>query len=144
MQVAPFTPEWVTEVEALARDSRVYVPDAEACGLIVAEDDALAGFIVWHSVLDEASLLGIAVTASRRREGLGGRLLDSAIMAWQARGIREIFLEVRASNRAAQALYRSRGFYLYRRRANYYHSCDNVREDALLLRKSDDRNIHLK
>lgn len=142
--VAPFDGARATAIATLAAVCGVYVPGAGDCGLIATERDALAGFVVWRHVLDEATLLGLAVTRERRRRGIGGCLLDSALAAWQATGIEAVFLEVRASNLAAQALYRSRRFRLYRRRVNYYHCHDGAREDALLMRKVHDRNVHAR
>ena len=62
--------------------------------------------------------IGVAVDA--RRQGLGRvfmlRLIDEA----RDRGAREVFLEVRADNPAAQALYDSLGFEQIAVRAKYY------------------------
>jgi ribosomal-protein-alanine N-acetyltransferase len=53
-------------------------------------------------------------------------MIDKAVEA----GAREITLEVRASNHAAQALYRSMGFVVVGVRKHYYY--DNG-EDAILM-----------
>ncbi len=92
--------------------------DADLC---VAElRGAVAGYAVLWYAGDEAELGNLAVEERHRRCGVGGRLLDWAIERARARGSRRFFLEVRASNRDAQALYRSRGFFVAGVRARYY------------------------
>ena len=58
-------------------------------------------------------------------------MLDAGLAAVRARGGSEVFLEVRASNAVAQALYAGRGFRTEGRRRGYYRRPD---EDALVLR----------
>ena len=137
MRIVPLDGRRATEIATLAKRCGVYVPGDEDCGRIATAGKTLLGFVVWQTVLDEATLLAIAVGRERRRQGIGGSLLDSAIAVWRAAAIEKVFLEVRAANLAAQALYRGRGFILYRRRMNYYH-CGLGREDALLMRKEID------
>lgn len=54
--------------------------------------------------------LGMGVVSSRRRQGIGGRLLIAAIEDAFSKGVERIELEVFASNSAAIGLYRSHGF----------------------------------
>lgn len=100
----------------------------------VAEDDKgrLLGYAVAWWALDQAELANIAVRADSRGRGLGGQLLDRVLESMKARGMREIFLEVRRSNDVAAAMYRRRDFVEVGIRKNYY---DLPREDALVLRK---------
>ncbi len=144
IRIVPLNDRWTEEIATLAERCDVYVPGGEDCGCIAIAGKTLFGFVVWQTVLDEANLLAIAVGRERRRQGIGGSLLDSAIAAWRAAAIEKVFLEVRAANLAAQALYRGRGFTLYRRRMNYYH-CSLGSEDALLMRKEingDGRDVY--
>lgn len=99
-------------------------------------ENAVAGYVVAAVASDQAEILNLAVNPSERRSGLGGELLDAAFAALIARGAREVFLEVRESNVAALALYRSRGFGAISRRRNYYR---NPVEDALVLRRAIER-----
>ncbi len=64
------------------------------------------------------------------RQGLGGYLLSYLLLQGARLGCEEATLEVRASNAAAQALYRSFGFEIVGRRLRYYS--DN-QEDALIM-----------
>jgi ribosomal-protein-alanine N-acetyltransferase len=78
----------------------------------------------------EAHIVTIATHPDFRRQGLGRRLLQAMIDKAIDAGALEITLEVRASNYAAQALYRSMGFVVVGVRKHYYH--DNG-EDAILM-----------
>ena len=75
--------------------------------------------------------MNLTVTPEGRGRGLGRFLLRLAKDLATRRGAREAFLEVRESNLAARALYRSAGFSEVGRRPGYY---TRPREDALLLR----------
>ena len=117
-------------VQQLARQARVYVPDGqESLILLAKEGEMVQGFAVWQRVLDEASLLAIAVADAVRRQGVARQLLASGEKALA--GISVCFLEVRSGNSAAQALYRHAGFVASGRRRGYYSDG----EDALLMRK---------
>jgi ribosomal-protein-alanine N-acetyltransferase len=103
--------------------------------MVVAEDEIsspaeVVGFTAFHRVMDEAELRNIAVDASHQRKGVGRGLLTEGIRVLQEHGVRRIFLEVRASNQPARALYVSLGFQLIYTRHDYYH--DPV-EDALVM-----------
>ena len=94
----------------------------------------LVGMIVIWLIEDEAHIATIAVHPGFRREKIGSRLLGSALQELIQEGAREVMLEVRNSNQAAQALYRQFGFEVVNRRPRYYR--DN-NEDALLMSSFD-------
>ena len=91
----------------------------------------LAGYAFARVIAGEAEILNIAVLPSFRRRGIGGRLLDAAVMAVKTGGAAEVFLEVRESNAAARALYVARGFRPVGLRTDYYRK---PRENAVILR----------
>ncbi len=93
--------------------------------------DELLGYCLFSQVLDEAELLRIATAPAARRQGVGAALLNHAETALQATGTRQLFLEVRLSNRPAQQLYRRAGWQQSGRRKDYYPLADG-REDALI------------
>lgn len=66
----------------------------------------------------------IAVAAAARGRGLGRRLLTALLGEAARRGVAEVFLEVRADNPVAQALYASEGFQELGRRPRYYQPDD--------------------
>lgn len=99
---------------------------------LVAEcDGEVGGYLIGRAVAEEAEILNLAVTPEERRHGLGSRLLEAGLSALAEAGAQRVWLEVRESNAAAQALYQRRGFTAAGRRARYYK---NPVEDALVLR----------
>jgi ribosomal-protein-alanine N-acetyltransferase len=90
----------------------------------------IAGFAAFHRVIDEAELRNMAVDPSHQRKGIARALLSAGILDLQANGVSRIFLEVRASNQPALALYGSMGFRLSHTRCDYYH---DPAEDALVM-----------
>lgn len=100
----------------------------------VAEiDGEVAGYVVARIVAQQGEIANIAVHPSRHGTGLGGTLLDAAIVAAAAAECEAVWLEVRVSNAPAQRLYASRRFEEIGRRRNYYRE---PLEDALVLRRA--------
>ena len=97
--------------------------------LAEGEDGAVLGYAVLSAVLDEGNLDNIAVAPHCRRQGIADALL-SALAGFGRTSMSFLFLEVRASNLPAIALYEKHGFVPVGRRKNYYES---PREDALLM-----------
>jgi ribosomal-protein-alanine N-acetyltransferase len=106
--------------------------DNEYCLVLEAETDGLLGFLVYQRVLDEATLMNIAVLPHWQGGGCGAQLLDAMLGELRSTGVRRCVLEVRCSNIAAIALYRRYGFVDDGVRSNYYPTA-NGREDALLM-----------
>lgn len=80
----------------------------------------LSGFITSRLVLDEVHIHNFGVRPAFRRHGVGGALLQAALDYGRQRGATTSFLEVRASNAAAQSLYQQHGFKIVGRRKAYY------------------------
>ena len=99
--------------------------------LVMTDRDEPIAYFLAREILGTAEVLNLAVVPEYRGRGLGGGLLDAGLAAVRARGGSEVFLEVRASNTPAQALYTARGFHTEGRRRGYYRRPD---EDALVLR----------
>ena len=99
--------------------------------VLVIEDAEVLGFIVGRGSTDEWEIENIAVTEAARRSGLGSRLLGELLHHIRCNRGREVFLEVRESNRAARAFYAKWGFIEAGRRKGYYHDPE---EDALVLK----------
>ncbi|MEZ7898758.1 MAG: GNAT family N-acetyltransferase [Flaviflexus sp.] len=76
----------------------------------------------------EAELLTISVRPSRRREGLASHIITALLES--AEGAEACFLEVRASDDGARALYEGLGFVEVGRRRRYYRD-----DDAVVMRK---------
>ena len=95
-------------------------------------DGELVGYFVLMAAAGEAHLLNLSVAASHQRKGHGEALLREAASLARLRGAKNIFLEVRPSNRGAQALYTRFGFRKIAVRRGYYPA-HSGREDALVL-----------
>lgn len=102
----------------LARDpgGTILVAEVESANL-----PEVGGFAVFHRVMDEAELRNIAVNPSYQRRGMARALLAAGVLALREFGVRQLFLEVRASNQPALAFYRTAGFQLLYTRRDYYH-----------------------
>ena len=105
---------------------------ARTATLTARDGGRLVGYAVFRTVLDEAELLSLAVAPEDRRRGVGGMLLDDLFERVRRGGVISLYLEVRADNRAAFALYASRGFVIEGRRPGYYRDAT----DALLMRRT--------
>lgn len=98
----------------------------------LTQNGKMAAFAITQVVLDEATLFNIAVDPDYQRQGLGRALLEHLIDELEKRGVATLWLEVRASNAAAIALYESLGFNEATIRRNYYPTTDG-REDAIIM-----------
>ena len=99
-------------------------------GWVAELEDRVVGFLIGRGVADEFEILNLAVAQSNRRRGIAKELLK-AMAAWlKAAGTKHVYLEVRASNDAAMALYVRSGFKPCGRRERYYQY---PVEDAIVL-----------
>lgn len=107
----------------LAQGNRTY---------LVAEDDdgvvAYAGLMVTPPAAD---IQTIAVAARAQRRGLASAMLERLLATADAAGCTQTFLEVRADNAGAIALYERAGFAPIARRTSYYAPG----EDAVIMRR---------
>lgn len=101
-------------------------------GSVAESEGEVVGYTIAWAIGDEAELANLAVAPGRRGQGIGRLLLDALLALLDARGGANVFLEVRDSNEAAQALYRSRGFTAAGRRKDYYRK---PTEDAVVMRR---------
>jgi len=103
--------------------------------LFVAETGGrIVGYIVARVLGGGYSeIRDLAVEPSVRRRGIATALLNNAIKALYYRGATKVFLEVRSSNKPAQALYQKLGFIATGIRRNYYNA---PQEDAILMEKT--------
>lgn len=122
---------WTAKQLAAACDGEA---GSRAWMLVVETGGLVAGFAALSSVLDEVSILSIAISPQQQRQGLGQSLLQAALERAGRAGAIRCLLEVRESNVAARHLYTRNGFVLDGVRKNYYPA-DGGREDALLMSK---------
>lgn len=98
---------------------------------VAVEDDRIIGFLAFEQVLDEGSIIEVAVHPDCRRKGIARSLITSAIQS--AEGLNTVFLEVRESNTPAVGLYESLGFERIGVRKGYYQK---PKEDAVIMNLS--------
>ena len=99
-------------------------------GWVAEVDGRIAAMLVLWFIVDEAHIATIATHPDLRRQGIGEQILLHALHAADAEGARRAFLEVRAGNVAAQAMYKKYGFIVDGLRPKYYRDND---EDAILM-----------
>jgi len=99
--------------------------------LVAERHGGVAGYVIAHSAADEGEILNLGVAAAHRRQGIGRALVARVLQELAGRGVRTVYLEVRASNTEARQLYESLGFGAVARRTGYYR---RPVEDAVVLR----------
>ncbi len=99
---------------------------------LVIRTTGLAGYAVLRIIAPEAEIENICVAPACRRSGVGEALMEEMLRLAAERDAERIFLEVRAHNEPAKALYRKRGFVESYRRRNYYQG---PTEDAIIMMK---------
>lgn len=83
-------------------------------------DGQLAGFLCSWLVAGELQIQNLATAPACRRQGVAASLLKLVLKRSRAAGMEAAWLEVRAGNVAAIALYERFGFRAVARRAGYY------------------------
>ncbi len=97
--------------------------------LLLLSEGRPVGYLLSGGVPPESELFRIAVLPALRGQGGGRALLCHYLTALIQAGATEFFLEVRAGNEAAKALYRAFGYREISRRKDYYQ---NPKEDACI------------
>lgn len=95
-----------------------------------ASKQAILGYLCYWIVFEEVRLMNLAVIESMRHRGIARSLVSTALRTGVSQSAHRAVLEVRASNRAAQALYQGFGFSQTAVRPKYY---TNPVEDAVLM-----------
>jgi [ribosomal protein S18]-alanine N-acetyltransferase len=108
--------------------------DVDAVAELAEVGERIAGYGALLAPIGapDADVLTIAVDEGHRGRGVGRALLTHLLDAAARRGARRVFLEVRADNPVARALYASEGFEAVGRRPRYYQP-DDVDAIVMLL-----------
>lgn len=130
-EAAPVLEACLAEAWPLADIEALLASGRGLLWLLSDEAGAVRGALLGERVLDEAHVHLLAVDEPARRRGGATALLAAALDDARAAGARRVFLEVRASQQPALALYAREGFEVVRRRSRYYDDG----EDALLLER---------
>lgn len=111
--------------ELRLRGSRVY--------RIGRHGPRLVGYAGAMLVHDEGHITSVAVDPTAQGRGVAARLLASVHRGMIDLGADAMTLEVRASNRRAQDLYRRFGYVPVGVRSKYYSDPDGTKEDAIVM-----------
>ena len=90
----------------------------------------IVGYLCYWIVFEEVRLMNLAVIESMRHRGIARSLVSTALRTGLGQSAHRAVLEVRASNTAAQTLYRDLGFRQVAVRPKYYN---HPVEDAVLM-----------
>ncbi len=141
--IRKMAPDDLSDVRAIDRDVSVvpwpesgfkHATDYGYHSWVALINGSLVGFCIGRQVIDEFSILNIAVSRAAQNQGLGRQLMAHALQAALSNGAVDAFLEVRQSNRVAQHLYNSLGFNTVGIRENYYPAADSGQwENAVLM-----------
>jgi ribosomal-protein-alanine N-acetyltransferase len=102
--------------------------------LALIREERVAGYAILSVAAGEAHILNLCVDPDFRALGYGELMLDELLYRARSASVREIFLEVRPSNKTAIDLYRKKGFHQIAARPAYYQA-DEGREDAAVFAK---------
>lgn len=144
MQTPEIRPTGQAELEAISRlerenfsfpwplsDFERMLEGGDKMLLCAVLDGVCLGYIGLYILPDGAEIMTLAVEMAARGRGVGGLLVSEALRRLRRCGVQTVFLEVRAGNAAARALYERCGFVLCGARRGYYKK---PTEDAALYR----------
>jgi ribosomal-protein-alanine acetyltransferase len=121
---------WAAYYAELQGNNRHLMLVARVAGEHKRGRSKLAGYIVARMGADELHINNVAVREPYRRLGIGRALLDRIMEEGKRSEVPCAFLELRAGNTAALALYEDCGFRVTARRSKYY---SEPVEDALVM-----------
>jgi ribosomal-protein-alanine N-acetyltransferase len=140
IEQACYIDPWKPEMFEREVSARVYncplggrwIPESASGELmeIPAPNAPLLGFVIAHLLSVETHILNLAVDPEYQGRGYGRALLYALLNYAAERRERRAILEVRESNKKAQALYLSAGFRVIGQRRNYY---EKEKENALVM-----------
>lgn len=107
-------------------------PHTYALAVMNKKSGAIMAYAGAEYVLDEASIVNVATHPVYRRKGYASMLLRGLEEFLKENGVRDVYLEVRASNVGARMLYEREGYSPLGVRKNYYRF---PVEDAIVMGK---------
>ena len=102
-------------------------------GTVAELDHKIVGFMIYELHQSMLRILNFAVSSDQRRDGIGGQMIQRLIDKLSQQRRREIVLEVRETNLAAQMFFGSCNFRALSVLRNHY---DDTLEDAYYMRYS--------
>lgn len=140
MQLAPANARRLDQVRRIDLSAGPYPwPETALARALQAGELQLAtngsetlGFLVSQAVLDETTLMHLAIAGEHQRQGWGRQMMQGWVQQQRRVGQQRLLLEVRSTNQPAISLYRSLGFDTIGQRRGYYVAPDGV-DDALVM-----------
>ena len=125
MEQQCFSVPWTRDQLAAQMTDSMYI-------FLATEDESgrAVGYVGLMYVLDEGYISNVAVSPSRRREGIADMLLTELYARAKAKKLSFLTLEVSESNAPAQSLYKKHGYTEVGMRKGYYSL---PKEDAVLM-----------
>ena len=123
-----FSQPWTAQgfLDALKQEQNIFLVAEDASGYV-------AGYLGLYGSFDEGEITNVAVHPDFRKMGLGYALVSKAKEEAYQQGIRDIYLEVRATNENVKLLYNKAGFESCGIRKNFY---EKPKEDAIVMHVS--------
>jgi ribosomal-protein-alanine N-acetyltransferase len=103
--------------------------------LLQGEHGEWLGYFVAMQGVGEMHLLNITVAPAAQGRGHARVLIDALVALCRERRLRDLWLEVRASNERARSMYEHFGFAQVGVRKGYYPAPFGRREDAVVMRR---------
>lgn len=103
--------------------------DGRVVGYVMCRTEYGSSHFRRLSIVKKGHVISIAVLPEYRHKGIGTALLTQCLKNLEECGVKECFLEVRASNEVAKSLYSKLGFTSVGRMGGYYFDG----EDALIM-----------
>ena len=98
--------------------------------LVAEEEEKILGYCGIVMVQDEGDITNVAGAKELQNQGIGKQLVKELLLQTKTRGVKKVFLEVRASNARAIHVYEKMGFEQISIRKNYYEA---PTEDGLVM-----------
>jgi ribosomal-protein-alanine acetyltransferase len=129
LEIESFPAPWRREFfeNELGADSRLH--------FVARKNGNVVGYVFAMWFFDEMHVNKIAVAGDERRQGIADMLMQRCLDFAEENGIATISLEVRQSNRGAQAFYEHLGFYQMYIRPRYYPDGEPA---VVMVRKLDE------
>lgn len=99
--------------------------------LVALENETVVGYVISRVMNSSGHVIAIAVDPENRRTGIGKTLMVATTERLKYLGVKDVWLEVRTSNRDAIEFYKKLGFIEGRIVKGYYSDM----EDAIILKK---------
>jgi ribosomal-protein-alanine N-acetyltransferase len=145
VRLLPMQPAHLDDVVAIEQRAHAFAwtrtnfIDSLAAGYsaqVLMDGARMLGYAIVSFAVDTAELLNISIAPEFQRRGWGRYLLGELLRQAGAKGLEQMLLEVRMSNRSAQALYEQSGFTRVGLRRNYYRAANGGSEDALVMSRA--------